>query len=175
MNKMLRLLMTLLVGVALGLGVLSRFMDEVSLNNTTLIMAQPEVAWTTATDTQRLPEWIGGLESTTELSENTLRLDFVSGAHAIVTITDTTPISRIDMIIDTDREHAVGTMTFEPNGGSTVLNHSLQVRGLSLARRAVLPMIKPRVSLKHMAMLDNLEAVIEQRPSMPADTLVDLP
>ncbi len=173
MNRLLRFVLTLAAGATIGLGVLAFFMDEVTLSNSTIIMARPDVSWTTASDTQRLQEWIGDLESATVLSANQLRLTFVNQAQATVTITDTTPNISIDMTIETAREHAVGTMTFEQNGGSTFLTHTLQVRGHTLTRRAILPLIKPTLSLKHMAMLDNLEALIEQRPSALSDTLQD--
>ena len=171
MKRVLRFVLVLIVGATLGLGALAFFMEEVKLSNSTLIMARPNIAWTTASDTQRLGEWIGDLENASVLPNNRLRLDFVSGRLAIVTITNTTPNTSIRMTIDTDREHAVGTMTFESTGGSTLLTHSLQVRGKSFARRAVLPLILPAISLRHMAMLDNLEALVEQRPSTSPDSV----
>ncbi len=171
MKRIPRILITLLLGSILGLIALGLFVQEVTYTSTVTVSAPPEVVWTTYGDAQRLSEWLGGYERMTLLSSqpgtvgSRQRLHFENGSSVTVTVTEVVPYTKYGFEIKTEKLIGRVTAVLEGIDAGTRVTQTVHARGISFYSRAILPVIKPVLSLRQMAVLDELEYLIERKPA----------
>ena len=171
MKRVLQVLLILLAGGLLALVLLGSFVREVSFSSTAVISAPLEDTWATFADMDRLDEWVPGYERMTVLSGDAgkvgsrHRLHFAGGRSVAFAVTEAEPLSAFGFDFETGSFSGRVAAAFERSESVTVLTQTVHARGATFLHRAVLPVVKPALSLRQMAALDNLEAVVEKRPS----------
>lgn len=171
MKRVLQILLILLAGGLLAFAFLGLFVREVSISSTVVISAPVEDAWSTFLDMDRLDEWVPGYDRLTVLSGDAgqagsqCRLYFDGGRAVDISVSEAVPHSEYSFDFESASYSGRVSAAFEESESATVLTHTVYARGHSFLNRARLPVVKPAWSLRHMAALDNLEAVVERRPS----------